>query len=205
MSATYCPLCYYGDRCEMELTVDECLNINCSCQNNGTCQPIFSSNSSSLDSDAATKFTCSCLSGYSGKLCDSDIDECASEMSPCMNGGECQNTFGSFTCSCQPGFTDSRCGMDINECIVSSVDPCINGTCLNTMGSFTCICPPGYSGERCELPDCMECSNPSFCPRECACACIWNGSHCINNCTMDSCLNEEACLIDIMVIAETPT
>ncbi len=34
-------------------------------------------------------YTCTCVAGYSGLNCQSDINECASN--PCVNGGSCTN------------------------------------------------------------------------------------------------------------------
>ncbi len=47
-------------------------------------------------------FSCSCIPGYTGPTCASDIDECAE--SPCTNGGLCQDRLNDYDCSCQPGF-----------------------------------------------------------------------------------------------------
>ena len=48
-------------------------------------------------------FSCSCIPGYTGPTCASDIDECA-ESPPCTNGGLCQDRLNDYDCSCQPGF-----------------------------------------------------------------------------------------------------
>ena len=36
-----------------------------------------------------------------------DIDECI--MTPCTNGGTCQNTIGSYVCKCPPKFFGKHC------------------------------------------------------------------------------------------------
>ncbi|KAL8207012.1 UNVERIFIED_CONTAM: Protocadherin Fat 4, partial [Gekko kuhli] len=88
-------------------------------------------------------FTCRCMGGYDGPLCEVDIDECL--PSPCHNGGTCQNLVGGFSCSCSNGFTGMACERDINECLSS---PCKNGAlCQNFPGSFNCVCKTGYTGK----------------------------------------------------------
>lgn len=52
---------------------------------------------------AEASFTCNCTVGFSGKLCENDIDEC--ESNPCLNAGICKNAVGSFSCICLNGFS----------------------------------------------------------------------------------------------------
>ncbi|KAM7356371.1 epidermal growth factor-like protein slowdown isoform 1-T5 [Cochliomyia hominivorax] len=68
---------------------DGCMKPICStrCQNGGTC--------SGPD-------TCSCPSGFSGRYCENDINECKEEK-PCDQ--TCINTVGSYYCKCREGFT----------------------------------------------------------------------------------------------------
>lgn len=61
---------------------------DCECLNGGTC----TTNSS----------VCICATGYEGYKCEHDIDECALQKSPCING-LCVNEPGSFKCYCTPG------------------------------------------------------------------------------------------------------
>lgn len=40
------------------------------------------------------------LAGYTGRNCETDIDECATTVEPCLNGGRCQDAVNNYTCDC---------------------------------------------------------------------------------------------------------
>jgi cubilin len=65
------------------------------CLNGGTCIPL------------ATSFVCNCPLGYSGFMCQNQIDNCANR--PCLNGGTCVNGLGTHTCQCSASFTGDNC------------------------------------------------------------------------------------------------
>lgn len=118
-------------------------------------------------------FTCSCLAGFTGRRCQIDVDECASN--PCQNGGTCKDGINSFTCQCPPGYTGIQCETDIDEC---KDRPCLNSaSCVQGSGSFTCVCEPGYTGVLCET-DINECESQP---------CL-NGGECINQVANFTCI-----------------
>uniref|UniRef100_A0A3B4AQ58 Sushi, nidogen and EGF-like domain-containing protein 1 n=1 Tax=Periophthalmus magnuspinnatus TaxID=409849 RepID=A0A3B4AQ58_9GOBI len=118
-------------------------------------------------------FTCSCLAGFTGRRCQIDVNECASN--PCQNGGTCEDLINSFVCQCLPGYTGIHCETDIDEC---KEKPCFNNAqCVQGVGSFTCMCEPGYTGLLCEI-DINECdSHPCL-----------NGAECIDHVTNFTCV-----------------
>ncbi|XP_077483788.1 cubilin-like [Amblyomma americanum] len=60
-------------------------------------------------------FFCVCETGYSGRLCDSSSDGCAS--SPCENNGTCSaGPGGRYVCSCTDEWTGPTCGEPRQSC-----------------------------------------------------------------------------------------
>ncbi|XP_028600415.2 protocadherin Fat 4 [Podarcis muralis] len=145
---------------------DSCLQNPC--QNGGSClkklgvSPKLQNHESIpvifVANEPLRPFTCRCMPGYDGTLCETDIDECL--PSPCHNGGTCHNLVGGFSCSCPSGFTGMACERDLNECLSG---PCKNGAlCQNFPGSFNCVCKTGYTGKMCDSTvNYCEC-NPCF-------------------------------------------
>lgn len=131
------------------ITGDPCLTSPC--QNGAVCNKniYISQDVSVLESlfvvfvsPQTEVFNCSCPAGFTGKLCEDDIDEC--EVSPCLNKGTCVNTAGSFYCHCQSSSSGSNCSTDVDECLKVK---CQNGgTCLPTQGGYYCHCVPGFEG-----------------------------------------------------------
>ena len=125
---------------------------------------------------------CVCNAGYTGSICQSIINNCAS--TPCANGATCANGLNKFNCTCAPGFTGTTCGTQINNC---ASNPCGRGTCNNQVNAFTCTCNAGYTGTLCNTPInyCSNnpCQNGGTCTSlatsySCACPTGFSGPTC---------------------------
>ncbi|KAK2846751.1 hypothetical protein Q5P01_009750 [Channa striata] len=135
------------------ITANPCLTSPC--QNGAMCNKniYISQNVAVLESLAVIfvspqkeVLNCTCPIGFTGTLCEDDINEC--EMNPCENQGTCVNTAGSFYCRCQSGFSGPVCSADVDECLMMQ---CKNGgTCIPTQDGFDCQCVPGFEGKMCE-------------------------------------------------------
>lgn len=96
-------------------------------------------------------FTCLCKPGFTGKYCDTNIDECA--PGPCANGGTCNDGVGDYWCTCPIGYSGKDCEIPPPADACSS-SPCMHGAvCHNTATGFLCECARGWSGETCS--DCF--------------------------------------------------
>ncbi|XP_031439105.1 protein kinase C-binding protein NELL2 [Clupea harengus] len=105
------------------------------CQNGGSC----------VSPDA-----CICLQGFTGKRCETDIDECENGFVECDSRATCVNLPGWYHCECRDGYHDN--GMfsangesceDIDEC-EGGRHTCSNDTmCFNMDGGYDCRCPHG--------------------------------------------------------------
>nr|XP_054772311.1 platelet endothelial aggregation receptor 1-like [Lytechinus pictus] len=51
--------------------------------------------------------TCLCAVGYTGVMCETEIDEC--ESNPCQNGATCENYVAIYRCVCPANFTGQQC------------------------------------------------------------------------------------------------
>ena len=237
-SECLCEAGFSGQLCDVD--INECQPNPC--LNNGTCL------------DRVNNFTCSCVpfwdgwtcetcslgcvngtqsvdcseclceAGFSGQLCDLDINEC--QPNPCLNNGSCLDRVNNFTCSCVPfwdgrtcetcslgcvngtqsvdcseclceaGFSGQLCDVDINEC---QPNPCLNnGTCLDRVNNFTCVCVPFWDGRTCETCS-LACGNGTYSADCSSCSCNpgYRGDMCeidIDECSPDPCLNNGTCL-----------
>ncbi|CAB3400271.1 unnamed protein product [Caenorhabditis bovis] len=164
------------------------------CKNNGTC----------ISEKGDLK--CVCLSGFTGKACETDVNEC--EPNRCLNGGSCENSYGSYKCHCADGFDGKNCENSLSlDC---APNYCNNGGSCNVVGGkFTCECPDGYEGEQCQTSvenrDCI-CDNPNHICQKingsqiCDCPDRLTGDKCDEKvskpCDMEPCLNGGHCVDD---------
>ncbi|XP_067637731.1 protein crumbs isoform X2 [Eurosta solidaginis] len=200
----YCPTGYSGDRCEK---AEPCTAANCQdpmvcqlnkciCPDNKVCTACSAQpcRNAGVCTDLPNgEYTCTCPSGWTGRTCTKDVDECALDPNICGNG-ICKNEEGSYKCYCTPGFTGKHCDSDVDECLSH---PCQNGaTCNNKINAYECVCVPGYTGINCEI-DINECdSNPCTKGSTCidminnfTCSCIpgMTGRLCEND--IDDCIS----------------
>uniref|UniRef100_A0AAR2JSW5 Neural EGFL like 2 n=1 Tax=Pygocentrus nattereri TaxID=42514 RepID=A0AAR2JSW5_PYGNA len=94
--------------------------------------------------------TCICQQGFTGRRCETDIDECSDGFVECDSRATCVNLPGWYHCECRDGYHDN--GMfsangesceDIDECETGRHN-CANDTvCFNMDGGYDCRCPHG--------------------------------------------------------------
>ncbi|KAI8778024.1 fibrillin-3, partial [Biomphalaria glabrata] len=113
---------------------------------------------------SVTTGVCHCHSGWTGALCDKDLNECDSS-NLCTSANKlhwvCKNTPGSYKCDCDAGYENKNdeC-VDLDECATGYTNEC-DGNCTNTAGSYTCSCSTGYKlaidGHTCEdVDECLQ-------------------------------------------------
>ena len=84
---------------DCEIKMDSCLGNGC--QNGAVCIAKYGG------------YSCYCRPGYTGQLCDVNVDECLSR--PCSHG-TCVDGINDYTCHCDPGYTGRHCMINIDEC-----------------------------------------------------------------------------------------
>ncbi|CAK7320845.1 Delta and Notch-like epidermal growth factor-related receptor [Vulpes lagopus] len=179
---------YVGTFCE---EFDACQRNPC--QNNASCVD-------ANEKQDGTNFTCVCLAGYTGELCQSKIDYCILE--PCRNGATCVSNLSGFTCQCPEGYFGSACEEKVDPCASS---PCQNnGTCHADGVHFSCRCSAGFTGpacaqlvDFCALSPCAHGTCRSVgTSYKCLCDPGYHGLYCeeeYNECLSAPCLNAATC------------
>ena len=134
-----CCIGYKGQYCE---ELDSCSPTVNPCQNGANCTEIIAGHK--------MKFNCTCAPGFTGELCETDIDECKSR--PCQNGGFCTDKTNGYECLCGPGSTGDNC--EVAEANLCEPNPCLNGGNCSRSGvgsrnNYTCECAMGFAGRNC--------------------------------------------------------
>ncbi|XP_033733395.1 delta-like protein 4 [Pecten maximus] len=78
-------------------------SLSCTVKNNSYCSP---------------SGTLVCVPGFTGRYCDTDIDDCQSN--PCINGGTCRDGNNSFTCMCPQGRAGPLCNVAVSTTQVTT-------------------------------------------------------------------------------------
>uniref|UniRef100_A0A8C5PVW9 Sushi, nidogen and EGF like domains 1 n=1 Tax=Leptobrachium leishanense TaxID=445787 RepID=A0A8C5PVW9_9ANUR len=175
--------------------VGECRNTTSVCWTLRPCQ-----NGGRCIDDCVTgnpSYTCSCLSGFTGKHCHVDMGRCFSQ--PCQNGGSCVDLPGSFSCVCPLDFTGYMCETEVSPCADKT---CHNGGECHVQNRIAvCLCQPGYTGAQCDtvIRPCWSfpCLNGGSCDDrgagyKCVCAQGFTGNNCeteLKPCSSSPCLN----------------
>ena len=178
------PRCICDDGYRPSANYSDCLDTD-ECASD----PCPSSLNASLCFDEVNSYRCECLDGFTGDMCETNIDDCHGTNDTCSGTGDCVDEIESFSCDCFPGYTGELCEVNIDECELMD-EPCYsNGTCVDGIDMFNCTCSPGHTGERCEygMGDCAlvdePCSENGVCADgidtfNCTCFPRYTGQHC---------------------------
>ena len=100
---TQCVPGFTGPNCDM---TDHCFGVNCS--GNGECSM-----------DGMGTIHCICESGFTGELCQTNIDDC--EGVNCTGNSQCVDGVNSFSCECTTGFSGPQCSSEFESGIMTLI------------------------------------------------------------------------------------
>ena len=150
------------------------------CQNKGDCQfPVINS----YDGSTRNSYSCTCKPGYTGKNCQTDIDECDSSItslpggigSVCMedaNQGTCKDRVNGFDCECEVSpiaYSGNHCQTDTfcDQANCQNGADCVNGKC--DCDSLTND-DYGFEGDYCHIKNyCLGNNNKNLCQNQAKC------------------------------------
>ncbi|XP_015514876.1 protein crumbs isoform X6 [Neodiprion lecontei] len=182
---------------------------NCQLDNGPPCDSNPCQNGGSCTEDSRGNYSCTCIPGFTGTLCDSQLGVSLCERNPCENDGTCYNVAdGEYKCECSSGWTGKNCEININEC---ASNPCKHGgTCTDSINNYTCRCDrTGYRGINCEINinECLNnpCLNNGACFDNyggyiCQCPMGFEGQNCelnLNECLSNPCTNGGSCIDEV--------
>jgi len=173
-----CPEGYTGKHCEklqsgflqitedMEQEIDEEDNEESEevckktiCQNGGTCHTEIKDDSSILGRMKSTNvlIRCICPSGFTGTLCERQVDVCPDGKHMCFRNSKCvlvDESRDEYICSCNTASSGNASELGGNNCQYEATSTCESGiSCFNngTCNGDKCLCIDGYSGPYCTL------------------------------------------------------
>nr|XP_024214483.1 protein crumbs [Halyomorpha halys] len=170
--------CYNNAECKDAFNSVTKENFTCICQegflgpycNSAFCEVTPCQNDGSCISNSM-KPVCDCALGFTGRLCEINIDDCASN--PCSHKGKCIDGINKFRCDCMgTGYTGTTCTIDIDECSTKMADCGSFGECKNTEGSFLCVCNPSKCGVGCNITNPCYNMNPCINEGRCSPVCV---------------------------------
>ena len=107
-------------RCE---EIDICAENN-PCEHNSTCSRV---------SPGVT--SCQCPAGYTGSLCQHNIDDC--NPNPCVHG-KCKDLVNGYSCECDPGYNGECVCLCVCACVCVCVSVCLC-VCV-CLCVYVCVC-----------------------------------------------------------------
>ena len=95
----------------MTAAITACDSLTSPCANGGTCTPMEPLN-----------FTCQCVVGFTGLMCEVNINDCVSAT--CPTNSMCLDGNNTFECMCLPGFemVDDVCLLPVLQTESSTTD-----------------------------------------------------------------------------------
>ncbi|CAH1795815.1 unnamed protein product [Owenia fusiformis] len=136
---------YTGTNCETD--INECSSSPClhgsTCTDQVNGSPCLHG---STCTDKINGYICTCVDGYTGTHCETDIDECLDD--PCLNGGICEDKVNGFTCFCEGSLFGGTLCQDVlassSSGFLSSTDGIIigisTGSILLLLALIGCCC-----------------------------------------------------------------